>query len=80
VRHFDWHAAKIFMAIGVEQFHDVRLSGYFACWVDSQRNVSIVVYAVAVDYLTPGQEHRNSAKIDDELLELMKSAKLEAVQ
>jgi hypothetical protein len=38
-----------------------------------------VVYAVAAEYLTQGQMHRNSAAIDAELLELMKTAKLEAV-
>jgi hypothetical protein len=64
---------------GVDSFHDVSLNGYFACWVDSQRKVSVVVYAVAADYLTPDQDHRNSAEIDDELMELMKTAKLEAV-
>jgi len=64
---------------GVDSFHDVSLNGYFACWVDSQRNVSVVVYAVAADYLAQDQVHRNSARIDDELLELMKTAKLEAV-
>lgn len=64
---------------GVDSFHDVSLIGYFACWVDSQRKVSVVVYAVAADYRTQDQIRRNSAKIDDELLELMKTAKLEAV-
>jgi hypothetical protein len=71
--------AKSLWPSGVESFHDVSLNGYFACWVDSQRKVSVVVYAVAADYLTQDQIHRNSAKIDDELLELMKTAKLEAV-
>jgi hypothetical protein len=64
----------------LDSFHDVRLNGYFACWVDAQRNVSVVVYAVASDYLTQDQIHRNSAKIDGELLALMKTAKLEAVR
>ena len=64
---------------GVDSFHDVSLNGYFACWVDSRRKVSVVVYAVAADYPTQNQDHRNSAKIDDELLELMKTAKLETV-
>jgi hypothetical protein len=64
---------------GVDSFHDVSLNGYFACWVDSQLKVSVVVYAVAADYLTQDHVHLNSAKIDNELLELMKTAKLEVV-
>ncbi len=64
---------------GVDSFHDVSLNGYFACWVDSARKVSVVVYAVAADYQTQDQIHRNTAKIDAELLELMKTAKFEAV-
>ena len=64
---------------GVESFHDVSLDGYFACWIDSQRKVSVVVYAVAATYAAQTDEHRNPAPIDDELLRLMKSAKFEAV-
>jgi hypothetical protein len=64
---------------GVDSFHDVTLDGYFACWVDSQREVSVVVYAVAASYAAQRQEHRNVGPINDELLRLMKSAKLESV-
>ena len=64
---------------GVDSFHDVSLDGYFACWVDSQRKVSVVVYAVAANYAVQSVEHRNSVQINDEVLGLMKSAKLEAV-
>src|SRR5580698_7224304 len=64
---------------GVDSFHDVNLDGYFACWVDSKRKVSVVVYAVAANYAPQTEERRNSVRINDELLGLMKSAKLEAV-
>ena len=64
---------------GIDSFHDVSLDGYFACWIDSQRKVSIVVYAVAANYAAQTDEHRNPAPINDELLRLMKSAKFEAV-
>ena len=52
---------------GVDSFHDVSLDGHFACWVDSQRKVSVVVYAVAANY-TAQTEHRNSVRINDEML------------
>jgi hypothetical protein len=64
---------------GVDSFHDVSLDGYFACWIDSQWKVSVVVYAVAANYAAHMQERRNAALISDELLNLMKSAKLESV-
>jgi len=64
---------------GVDSFHDVSLDGYFACWVDSQRKVSVVVYAVAANYAAQTEERRNSVRINDEMLGLMKSVTLEAV-
>jgi hypothetical protein len=64
---------------GVDSFHNVGLDGYFACWVDSQRKVSVVVYAVAANYAPQTEEPRNSVRINNEMLGLMKSAKLEAV-
>jgi hypothetical protein len=64
---------------GVDSFHDVTLDGYFACWVDLQRKVSVVVYAVTATYggQPAGRSNRNA--VNDELLSLMKSAKLQAV-
>jgi hypothetical protein len=41
--------------------------------------VSVVVYAVAANYAAQTEEHRNSVRINDEMLGLMKSAKLETV-
>ena len=70
---------KSLWPFGVDSFHDMTLGGYFACWVDSQRKVSVVVYAVAANYAAQTEEHSNSSLINDELLRLMKSAKLEAV-
>ncbi|HZS57684.1 MAG TPA: hypothetical protein VFA43_00340 [Gemmatimonadaceae bacterium] len=64
---------------GVNAFHDVSLDGYFACWIDSQPRISVVIYAVAANYTTRSGGHRNSGLINDELLRVMKSAKLEAV-
>jgi len=64
---------------GIDSFHDVSLDGYFACWIDSQRKVSVVVYAVDAGYAAQTEELRNRSLINDELLRLMKSAKFEAV-
>jgi hypothetical protein len=65
---------------GVDSFHDVRLDGYTACWIDSQRKVSVVIYAVAANYAAQAAGHGNPSLINDELLRLMKSTKLEAVR
>jgi hypothetical protein len=70
--------AKASWPVGVDSFHDVTLDGYFACWVDAKRKVSIVVYAVAASYAGQGAEH-DRGLINDELLSLMKSVGLEAV-
>jgi len=64
---------------GVDSFHDVTLDGYFACWTDAQRKISIVVYAVAAGYAGQKAEPSNRNLINDELMSLMKSAKLETV-
>jgi hypothetical protein len=67
--------------VGVGSFHDVTLEGYFVCWVDTERRVSVVIYAVAASYAAQGgAQHDNRSLISDELLTLMKSAKLEAVR
>jgi hypothetical protein len=67
--------------VGVDSFHDVTLEGYFVCWVDTERRVSVVIYAVAASYAAQGEsQHNNRSLINDELLTLMKSAKLEAVR
>jgi hypothetical protein len=66
---------------GLGSFHDVTLDGYFVCWPDADRQVSIVVYAVAAiptDRSTPvGASQRD---IKDELLRLMKTATVEKVR
>ena len=33
--------------VGTRSFHDLTLDGYFVCWSDLTRNVSVVIYAVA---------------------------------
>jgi hypothetical protein len=64
----------------LDSFHDVSLDGYFVCWVALQRKVSIVVYAVAASY-GGDTELKGSTRgsIKEELLGLMKSAKLQAI-
>jgi hypothetical protein len=64
---------------GVASYHDVSLDGYFACWVDPQRKVSVVVYGVAATYTPKLGGKTNPGPINDEILKLMKSAKLQAV-
>lgn len=66
---------------GVEAFHNVALDGYFVCWSDPKRNISVVIYAVAAVF---GMQSRvigdNRRIIKGELLNLMKSAKVEPVR
>ena len=64
---------------GVESFHDVTLDGYFAGWVDSQRKVSIIVYAVAAGSAAQTTALNNRPTINDELLGLMRSARVDVV-
>jgi hypothetical protein len=64
---------------GVTSYHDVSLDGYFACWVDTQRKVSVVVYGVAATYPGKLSGKNNPESINDEILNLMKSAKLQPV-
>jgi hypothetical protein len=65
---------------GLKSFHDVQLDGYFVCWVDSGRNVSVVIYAVAASYAGQSETaHGDRTRINAELLSLMKSAKLQVV-
>ena len=67
--------AKSSWPAAIRSFHDLTLEGYFVCWSDATRRVSIVVYAVAAiapDQSAPGLgSHRD---IRDELLALMKTA------
>jgi len=66
---------------GIRSFHDVTLDGYFVCWPDATRRVSIVVYAVAAS--SPDQAATVNASRRDirgELLSLMETATLETVR
>ena len=59
----------------IRSFHDVTLDGYFACWSDATRRVSIVVYAVAAIPTDQSMASRDSRRgIRAELLDLMKTA------
>jgi hypothetical protein len=65
---------------GVNSFHDVTLEGYFVCWPEPVHHVSVVIYAVSASYAGPPPTAQHSGKtINDELLNLMKSAKLASV-
>jgi hypothetical protein len=72
--------AKSSWPSGIRPFHEVTLDGYFACWSDATRRVSIVVYAVAAvrtnKLATDSSSHRD---IRDELLGLMKTATVRSV-
>jgi hypothetical protein len=57
---------------GTHEFHDLTLEGYFACWSDSTRNISVVIYAVAA-------VEGNKRDIKEELLSLMKSASVQPI-
>ena len=66
---------------GIHAFHDVTLDGYFVCWSDPKMNISVVIYAVAAVFDEPsgviGDKRRS---IKDDLLNLMKSARIEPVK
>ena len=65
---------------GIRSFHDLTLDGYFVCWPDSVRNVSVVLYAVAViPAARSAAEPDASTRIQDQLLRTMKAAKLVSV-
>jgi hypothetical protein len=64
---------------GVDSFQAVTLDGYFACWVDSLRKISVVVYAVAAADAGQPATLDNRGLINAELLGMMKSAKVEIV-
>jgi hypothetical protein len=63
---------------GIAAFHEVTLDGYFVCWSDPKRNISVVIYAVAAVFGKPSGVVGDNRRITkDELLNLMKSAKIE---
>jgi len=66
---------------GVGAFHPLTLDGYFVCWSDPARNVSVVVYAV-VDSSAPTSARQSGdlAQVKEELLGMMKTARLEPVR
>jgi hypothetical protein len=67
--------AKSLWPPGTRSFHEVTLDGYFACWPDETRRLSIVVYAVAVIPTDRSATDTGSYRdIRDELLGLMKTA------
>jgi hypothetical protein len=71
---------RSFWPHGVKSFHDVTLEGYFVCWPEPVHHVSIVIYAVSASYAGAIPMGLHDTKlINVELLNLMKSAKLKAV-
>ncbi|HEY0747149.1 MAG TPA: hypothetical protein VGD63_10645 [Steroidobacteraceae bacterium] len=65
---------------GIGAFHDVILDGYFVCWSDPKRNISVVIYAVAAVFGKKSEVVGDNRRIiEDELLNLMKSARIEPV-
>jgi hypothetical protein len=66
---------------GTQEFHKLMLDGYFVCWRDTTRQISIVVYGVAaLSPYQPGSTGVSRRDIKDELLRLMKTATLKVVQ
>ncbi|HEY8683687.1 MAG TPA: hypothetical protein VIM06_11000 [Rhodanobacter sp.] len=59
----------------VDAFHDATLDCYIAGWVDSTRNVDVLVYSVSAAYDTHAHTHHdNAAALKDELLRMMRGA------
>lgn len=64
---------------GVVSFHDVTLDGYFVCWPEPMHHVTIVLYAVSASYAgQPATAQERNNLVNEELLNLMKSAKVVA--
>ena len=63
----------------ITSFHDLMLDGYFVCWSDAARHVSIVVYAVAAVRTDASTGIGSSPDIRDELLGFMKTATVRPV-
>jgi hypothetical protein len=66
---------------GIRSFHDLTLDGYFVCWSDVTRDVSVVIYAVGTIPATQSAREQNeSRRLQDELLSMMRGAKVDPVQ
>ncbi|HEX3703659.1 MAG TPA: hypothetical protein VHU82_10025 [Vicinamibacterales bacterium] len=64
---------------GARSFHDLTLDGYFVCWSDSTRNVSVVIYAV--DAIPAAQSARErETGLQGELLSMMRAVKFDPVR
>jgi hypothetical protein len=67
---------KSIWPVGIAAFHDVTLDGYFVCWSDPKRSISIVIYTVAAVFGAQSPIIAdNRSIIKDELLNLLRSAK-----
>lgn len=65
---------------GVDSFHEVTLDGYFVCWHEPLHHVSVVIYAVSASYVGSSPNAQPVTPfVNDELLNLMRSAKLVSV-
>lgn len=59
----------------VDAFHDVTLDCYAAGWVDTSRNVDVIVYAASAAYDTRTHQHYdNAAILKNQLLSMMRGA------
>ena len=59
----------------VDAFHDVTLDCYAAGWVDTTRNVDVIVYAASAAYDTRDDQHHDNAGIlKRQLLSMMRGA------
>ena len=66
---------------GIQAFHNVILDGYFVCWSDPKLHISVVIYAVAAVFEKPlGVIDDNRRTIKNDLLNFMKSARIEPVK
>ncbi len=66
---------------GARSFHDLTLDGYFVCWSDSTRNVSVVIYAVAtIPSAQSAGQPDETGRIQEELLSMMMVVKLDSVR
>jgi len=66
--------AKSSWPSAIHSFHDVTLDGYFVCWSDAARRVSIVVYGVAAIPTDASAGASPHHAISEEVLSLMRTA------
>jgi hypothetical protein len=61
-------------------FHELQLRGYYTCWYESRRDLTVVVYAAAAGFEDEsGKRRDNFPGLDAQFLQLMRSVRLRSL-